>query len=225
MFWQDDKKQALVSQQVADVSFKANAKCLPGDHAYDLFGAIYNILPWIKTETQSAIHLIYGADSGNGWQRPDNASDLIYLSRRTRFSLRVPTAKVDETIEKLNRQSLDVAGFRLELQEPHVKELLPQSTIYSRNVVGKGGETEQEFLSALVKEIKKQGIQVKKIMCGRTHSLKYPPTGKLITRSVMLAELDPADSMQLQTNGVGDYKFLGCGVFLPHKTAEAVPRD
>jgi len=224
MFWQEDNKtQKSGEPEVMDVSFKANADCMPVDHAYALYKAVTQILPWIRTEPYSAIHLIYGPESGNGWERPADSSSLLYLPRRSRFAVRVPKSKSEEVIEQLDGTKLDVAGYVLRLEKPHIKELSTINTVYARNVVIDSKATEDEFLTSIVNELKPLGIAVKKIMCGKTHVLEYPPVGELHTKSVMLTDLDIQDSLKLQTNGVGEYQFLGCGVFLPYKTVENIP--
>ena len=43
-------------------------------------------LPWMVDEPQAGIHLIHGAESGNGWIRPQEPDALLILSRRTRFA-------------------------------------------------------------------------------------------------------------------------------------------
>lgn len=219
MFWQEDEKTAIVDAAVVDVTFKANAKCLPVDHAYALSSAVLEVLPWIKDEPQAGIHLMYGADSGNGWERPDSAEGLIYLSRRTRFGVRIPKSKLDEVENKLTGQILKVAGNQLTLEDPHVKPLAKHSAIYSRNIVVNENLSEKDFLQYAVKQLKTMGIMSKKIMGGKASLIKHPEA-LLHTRSLLLVELNIGDSLKLQANGLGDYKFMGCGIFIPHKTVE-----
>ena len=42
------------------------------------------------------------------------------------------------------------------------------------------------------------------------------------TFSLMLHQLTPAQSMLLQQRGLGPQRLLGCGLFVPHKSAAAV---
>ena len=44
----------------------------------------------------------------------------------------------------------------------------------------------------------------------------------LYTRSLMIADLSKEESLKLQEEGVGDKKLYGCGIFLPHKSIDAV---
>ncbi len=219
MFWQDNQNTAVNDLDVVDVTFKTNAKQLPADHAYCLSSAILKILPWIKNEPQAGIHLIYGADSGNGWERPEDKDGLIYLSRRTRFGIRIPKSRLDEVKDKLTGATLEVADNKLKLEDPHVRELIKHSACYSRNVVTSTDMTEEDFLRYAMKQLKAMGIISKKMLGGKTNIVKHPDKN-LQTRSLLLVELDIKDSLKLQANGLGDYKYMGCGIFLPHKTIE-----
>jgi len=38
----------------------------------------------------------------------------------------------------------------------------------------------------------------------------------------MIADLSKKESIRLQEEGVGDQRLYGCGIFLPHKSIDAV---
>jgi hypothetical protein len=42
------------------------------------------------------------------------------------------------------------------------------------------------------------------------------------TFSLMLHALPPDQSLRLQHHGLGVHRLLGCGIFVPHKSAAAV---
>ena len=42
------------------------------------------------------------------------------------------------------------------------------------------------------------------------------------TRSLMIADLSKKESLRLQEEGVGERRLYGCGIFLPHKSIDAV---
>ncbi|MGD9164124.1 MAG: type I-MYXAN CRISPR-associated protein Cas6/Cmx6, partial [Chromatiales bacterium] len=70
MFWQEetDEEQYVVPDDVVDLIFKIKCRTLPVDHAWPLSEAIHQALPWFAEERQAGLHLIHGADSGNGWE-------------------------------------------------------------------------------------------------------------------------------------------------------------
>ena len=45
---------------------------------------------------------------------------------------------------------------------------------------------------------------------------------KKYTRSLMIADLSKENSILLQDLGVGKGRIFGCGIFLPHKSIDAV---
>ena len=122
MFWQEkpEEKNFETSNEVVDLCFKLQCKTLPLDHAWPLSAALLNAAPWLKSSAHSAIHLIHGAESGNGWIRPDNTdNEWLHLSRRARFTLRLHRDKV-ALAEDLVREGREGA---MELKVPLVVDL------------------------------------------------------------------------------------------------------
>ncbi|MGH1536511.1 MAG: type I-MYXAN CRISPR-associated protein Cas6/Cmx6 [Gammaproteobacteria bacterium] len=227
MFWQDqeeEKKQFTVPDNIVDLSFKVQCKQLPLDHANALSQCIQQALPWFAAEPQVGIHLIHGAESGNGWIRPQEPDALLSLSKRTRFMLRLPKHRVNDA-SKLAGQKLNVAGNDLELSAPSEKALSVLTTIFARYVVIPNAsddlEDEEVFLNQAADMLRKEGIQVKKMMSGLTHVL-HMPDKDLLTRSLMIDGLKIEESIYLQQNGLGEGRLVGCGLFMPHKGIEAV---
>jgi len=223
MFWQDqdqENQKFVVPDDVIDLSFKVQCKQLPLDHAYALSQTIQQALPWFADESKVGIHLIHGAESGNGWMRPEEPDALLSLSRRTRFMLRLPNHRVDDAT-KLEGMKLKVAGYDLLLSQPNPKSLSALTTIFARYVITDDLEDEEVFLTQVAEMLKHKGIQVKKMMAGRAHVLRMP--GKdLYTRSLMIDGLEVEESIYLQQNGLGDGRLVGCGLFIPHKGIDAV---
>ena len=222
MLWEDDEKQTdenVIPDDVVDLIFKIDCKQIPTMHAYELAQALYEILPWIKDEPEIGIHQIHGATSGNGWERPSDG-ELMHLSRRARMHLRVPKERVDEA-RAISGETLDIAGFPVELGAASVKLLNPIPTLFSRYVIGPEGLDEEGFVDWIADELRQRDILVRKLLCGIGHTLATPE-GDINTRSVMIADLDRATSLTLQESGVGPGRHLGCGIFLPHKGIRAV---
>lgn len=218
MFWKEDElddKAFVVPDDVVDLVFTIQCQTLPVDHAHDLSQAIHEALPWFMEEEEAALHLIHGAESGNGWERPEGDSDVIYLSRRTKLTLRLPKHRIDDA-QTLSGMELDVAGNSIRIKEAKSRLFSTSHTLYSRHVVDENGDEEQ-FIEVAVIALSKMGLSFKKVLCGKSHSL-HTPEGILQTRSLMVAELQPADAVTLQQRGIGNYQKLGCGLFIPHKT-------
>ncbi len=224
MLWQEEtpQQETILSSTVIDLSFDLNCRCLPVDHAYALSQAIQQILPWLAQEPQAGLHLIHGAQSGNGWYRPDE-DDLLYLSRRTKLTLRLPQSRINEA-KVLTKMTLDIAGYPLTVGKSTVKLLNPMPVLLSRYVIADPHQEEEAFLEQSVKQIQQLGIQCRKALCGKTHRFKLPE-GELFTRSLMIADLKRPDSITLQQQGLGTEQIIGCGLFIPHKDIKPVNPD
>lgn len=225
MFWQedDDKTEDQHSQnQVLDLSFAIRCKQLPLDHAWALQEAITQHLPWIKGQPQSGIHQIHVAESGNGWTRPDDVqNEYLTPSRRTRLILRVPKSHLEQA-KTLSSKTLNIAGQALQVGNFKEKKLLNSTVIFARHIHSDTNESEPDFLQRMANEIfNLTSFKVKKMMCGKSHTISTPQ-GELFTRHLMIADLDNETSLALQKSGLGDYRGLGCGLFLPHKSIQTL---
>ncbi len=225
MFWQEEKQERetfRVPEDVVDVSFKVDCRSLPIDHALALSQALLDALPWLANESQAAIHTIHVAESGNGWIRPDEQDDILYLSRRTRMTLRLPRHRVEDALQLIGR-TLDIGGNALTVGEHSIRKLAALGTVFARYVIAGDTDDETAFLQAAYRELLALDIKPRKMMPGKTRIIRTAE-GPRATRSLMLAELQLDESIRLQERGIGPGRKIGCGIFLPHKGIEAVAK-
>jgi CRISPR-associated protein Cas6 len=217
VYWQEEKPDTRAStpRTMTDVVYGTECRALPVDHAWALSRAVIEALPWLPEDPRAGVHTIHVAESGNGWMRPGNPDDLLYLSRRTRLALRVPLARLDDA-RALTGRALDVAGHRLVVGEAAERPLSELTTLFSRYVVAGETESEETFLAAMHAALRAMGIAPRKMLCGIEHRIRTPD-GPVRTRSLMLADLAPEESLRLQEQGLGPARNLGCGLFIPHK--------
>ncbi|MCO6413837.1 MAG: type I-MYXAN CRISPR-associated protein Cas6/Cmx6 [Thiogranum sp.] len=227
MYWEEEKQDSgayIVPDDVVDMVYNIRCRSLPLDHAWSFSTAVAGALTWINDEEQAGIHLIHGAESGNGWMRPeDPENQLLHLSHRSRMTLRVPRHRIDDA-HKLTGEVLDIDGHRLEVGKAKVKLFATLPTQFARYVVVPqevGPDDEEAFMAYAAAEIRSLGIRVRKLLCGRAHRIQHP-RGDLHTRSVMLADLEVEEAVTLQQQGIGQHKKMGCGLFIPHKGIKAV---
>lgn len=222
MYWQESKLEDrhVIPDDIVDVAFGIECRCLPVDHAWPLAEAVSAVLPWMAQEPAAGIHPLHVADSGNGWMRPEAPGDLLYPSRRTKLLLRLPQARVHDA-ERLSGTVLDVGGFSLTVSEASVRPLSALTTIFSRYVALEGADEEREFLAEAHKRLAAVGVHPKKMLCGMERQIGTPE-GRIRTRSLMLADLSVAESVRLQQEGLGPRRTLGCGLFVPHKGIQEV---
>jgi CRISPR-associated protein Cas6 len=218
MLWQEERNddEFVVPERTLDLVFQIRCPTLPVDHAWALSEAIRAVLPWFADDPGAGLHLIHGAESGNGWERPTEGAALIYLSRRSALTLRLPRERI-EAAEGLSGATLEVHGHRMEIGPAKRRPLERTNTLYARYVASPvDDEDEQAFLHWAIDELKGLRLGFKKVLCGRQLRLRTPE-GAILTRSLMVADLPYPDAVRLQEQGIGPHRSRGCGLFIPHK--------
>jgi CRISPR-associated protein Cas6 len=227
MFWSDDrdkKPEFVVPDEVVDLAYQIKCPTLPIDHAYALSTVILQALPWLADEEQAGIHLVHGASSGHGWTRPeDPTTEMLHLSRRTRLRLRLPKHRLDDASE-LTGRTLDIDGHSMEVGKSSVHLLSAISTLFARYIITREVIDERQFLEQVAGELGSQGIPCRKMLCGMPHTHSFPD-GPVFTRSLMVAELEPEQSVRLQQQGLGAGRKTGYGLFIPHKGIRPVKEE
>jgi len=188
----------------------AAAEALPRDHRRLLAAALQRALPWLGSTPGSGVHRL-NLSAGGG------ATAL--LSRRTRLTLRVPRERAAE-VEALAGATLALGAQRLRLGTPQRRELLPFGTLYAHFVAADDRDAGDEaaFLRRIEHELEALGVPCRAI-CGRRQVIE---AGELTGYSLMLDTLTPQAALRVLHNGLGAHRSLGCGMFVPHKSAAAV---
>ena len=222
MYWQETKenKRYAVPDDIVDVVYSIECRALPVDHAYALSQAIQRALPWFTQEDDAGLHTIHVAESGNGWMRPERADALLYLSRRTKLTLRLPKHRIEDA-GKLTGQTLDIDGKPLRVEKSVVRPLSTITTLFSRYIVTRDDTDEDVFLQDAMALFHKMGVYPNKMLCGMEHVIATPDR-TIRARSLMLADLAVEESVKLQQQGLGTDRKLGCGLFIPHKDIREV---
>ena len=201
---------------IVDLVFRVQGDHLPVDHAWALSQAVIAVLPWITHDEQSGIHHVHILESGSGWQRPTSDS-WMYLSKRTHFMLRIPMGRVEHS-RALCGKILKISDCYFTVGEGHIRHLSPIATLYAHHIVVPPETGNEDALLEWAKNLlRKNNIEPTQMLCGRQRHVSTPGS-VLQTRSLMIAELKPEESLTLQETGLGSHRKLGCGLFLPHKS-------
>jgi CRISPR-associated protein Cas6 len=194
---------------LVEAAFPLEGKALPRDHAQALQHALAEQLPWLSSDAGAGIHplkLVSGPES------------LALLSQRTRLILRVHASRLGE-LKAVSGVELDVAGHALRLGAVHLRALQPLATLYAYRVAASSAD-ESAFMQAMEAELEALAITGERV-CGKRQSMRVDGQ-EMTTFSMMLHALVPAQSLRLQQHGLGPHRLLGCGLFVPHKSAAAV---
>ena len=218
--WQetDQKKSIADDSDMAELSFSVNCRELPYDHAYELSSEILNLIPQIKNDKRNSIQTLHGPMSGNGWVRPD--SENIPLSKRAKLMMRINKNQIDD-IKDIEGKEIKLFGNSLKIGISKVKNFLIVKDLFCRFVISDNKISEDDFLEKIQMELRNFNVNIKKALCGKSMTINFAKK-TVYTRSLMIADLSKEESLKLQEEGVGEKKLYGCGIFLPHKSIDAV---
>lgn len=197
----------MAAADMVEVAFALEGETVPPRHRFDLSEALRRALPWLSERPGAGVHRLKLVRCGDGELR---------VSPRTRLVLRVPRARADAT-SALAGAELAFGDARLRAVRPVVRELLAYGTLYAPLVVADGPD-EGAFVAGLRTALDALGVRADPV-CGRWQSIE---DDRLVGCSVMLSGLDAAQSQRVLQEGIGPHRLLGCGLFIPHKSAAAV---
>jgi CRISPR-associated protein Cas6 len=209
--WPENKPEVYVPHMV-DLQFDLVGTTIPTDNAQLLSDALQSRLPWLSEDTGTGIQHLKGAETNSG-----DAS--LNINRRTKLFLRVPKARVDD-LQQLVGQTLDLAGHALQIGSFKAREFSPFANIYA-HFVDTGGATEEQFVQDVMRELDGHFHLRCGFICGKAQTLQSA-SGPLHGFSLMLHDVPPHKSLQLQDEGLGRNRLLGCGIFIPHKSIAPV---
>ena len=109
----------------------------------------------------------------------------------------------------------------IKIGKSNTKTFLIVRDLICRCVLCDKEQDEEDFLLDIKKELFTHGVPIKKAICGKAKSITINGKNRF-TRSLMIADPSKENSILLQDIGIGDGRIFGCGIFLPHKSIDAV---
>ena len=195
--------------ETVDAVFPLEGLSLRRDHAQSLQQALRERLSWLGEDFRTGIHPVKVVHGGE---------ESALLPRRARLLIRVSKQRYDD-LTNLAGAELNVDGHLVHLGTPHARELEPHATLYAYRVAAESDD-ELPFMAAVNAELAELAIGGERV-CGKRHTMVV--SGAVLnTFSLMLHQLSPEQSLRLQQHGLGPQRLLGCGIFVPHKSAAAV---
>ena len=191
-----------------DLLFSLSGTVVRSDYEWPLWQSLCQILPWLIDEPSAGIHPLSGTSAGAG---------LIYLSHRAHLTLRLPQRRLADA-NALSGRQIDLGGG-ITIGESRPRALLPSPAQYSPCVILGGGD-EETFLAQCGTHLDEMGVSCS-LVCGRAQA-RNGGEEEIRGFSLMLHGLAPEHSLRIQQWGLGEARKLGCGIFVPHKTATAV---
>jgi CRISPR-associated protein Cas6 len=195
---------------MVDIGFVVDGAALPREHRLALADALESALPWLHTAPGAAVHQL---------KLPAGGEADSPLSRRTRLRLRVPREHAAQAAQLQGRE-LQLGAHRLRVGAPEQRELLPHGTLYAHfvSINDAADADEAAFLDDVQAELAALGVTCRAI-CGRA---QRDSCAGVRGFSLMLDGLSREASLRILEAGLGRHRRLGCGVFVPHRSASAV---
>jgi CRISPR-associated protein Cas6 len=193
---------------MVDVAFALAGGPVRPDYAAPLHAALRALLPWLDDEPLAAVHPL---------KRVTQVDGRICLGAHSRLVMRVPETHA-ALCATLEGRTLDV-GEELQVGRSQRRALFAFPTLYSPLVVT-GDSTEPDFLATILRTVDRWQGRCE-VIVGRAGT-RAVETEVLAGFSLMLHGVGPAISMCVQAEGLGSHRKYGCGVFVPHRSADAV---
>lgn len=185
-----------------DIVFDLNGSSVPEGFPFALWSEVVRCLPWLQNEEYAGILPLRGAVSG----------DSILLSKRTKLVLRVSADRAAQA-GQLSGQQLYVDGSLLIVGKGKERQLLPATTLHSYVVESSLGEI--EFLADMKEKLQLMNISCN-LICDKHRNIRGVKQS-LSGFGLVLHDLKPLASIQIQRIGLGGARHFGCGIFVPFK--------
>jgi CRISPR-associated protein Cas6 len=195
-----------------EVKFPVIGKSIPADHGYALYSAICRQVEEIHEWEDISIGGISGI--------PDKHRNL-HLQKSSKLRMRIPSEKLS-VILKLAGKEIFIQDSKVRLQIPTTSILKPHRSLYSRLVFikTKAKFTQESFLESVNFQLRKLNISKEPVLFYSKPG--YPFVRKtiqikdktLVGYPLLIPNLEPDESILLQTHGLGGKRKMGCGNFV-----------
>jgi CRISPR-associated protein Cas6 len=212
--WPEHKPEEYTPRLI-DLQFDLIGATIPADNAGLLCASVCAVLPWLGEDGGCGIQHLKGAAT--------NAGDAILnINRRTKMYMRIPKTRIAD-VENLVGQTFNLDGHTLEIGPFKSRQFSPFGNIYA-HFVDTGSPGEEQFVQDVMRELDGHFQLRCGFICGKQQTLAGAD-GPVYGYSLMLHGVPPHKSLQLQDEGMGRNRLLGCGLFIPHKSISPVVPD
>ena len=185
-----------------DVAFDLKGSFVPAGYAFALWGEVARCLPWLDAEKLAGILPLRVAASGEN----------MLLPQRAKLVLRLP-AELAPQAKPLSGQELDVEGKALRVGKAREKSLQPHPTLHAQLV--ESNSEEDVFIADMADQLREMEVACK-LICGIRRTIMGAKQS-VVGYSLVLHDLKPDASLQIQRAGLGGKRRFGCGIFVPYK--------
>ena len=180
-------------------------KPIPEDHGFSIYSAISRILPELHQMKDYGILPICGIQIGNG---------TIALTENSRLTIRIDSERIGEILP-LAGKSIGLGQTFLQIGVPTVHPLIPSKSLRCRLATIKGFMERDEFIKAVRRQLDTLEISSSVTIEARTPRTLLIHDKRVVGFELFLYDLNAEESIQVQENGIGGRRKMGCGLFLP----------
>ena len=162
-------------------------------------------VPSLHTSLGIGVHPIRGQQIGDR---------RLSLSADSRLVLRVDTDHIGQVLP-LAGQQLDLAGAKLRVGVPQVWPLQPAPALRSRLVTTKNCQDQSRFESELRRQLDALDVAAAVIVTIPKRRTLRIKDKEVVGYEVLLEGLTAEESLNVQDQGLGGRRHMGCGVFVP----------
>lgn len=196
--------------EMIDLVFDLGGGTLPAAYPFALWAEIVRHAPQLAEEKLVGILPLRTAESNEG----------LLLPKRAKLVLRLPATLAGHAEACLSGQQLNVTvnskqpgEGSLLLGKSKLHPIHPCPTIHAQLVTG--ASDEEIFTNSINSQLSEMGI-AGNLICGKRRTLAGDQQ-TIHGYSLVIHDLKPEASLQLQYSGLGEERRFGCGIFIHHK--------
>ncbi len=193
----------MQSDPKVDLCFQLLGKTIPVDHGFALHGAISDVLPNFHEDQAVGIKLIRGRYIGDG---------MLDISPKSELVLRLAVGRIPQYIQMAGKQ-LNILGYNLNVGVPKTRALIPAVALYSHLVTTRNGDSQERFEKEIARQMANLDIQGN-FSVGERKTFRVHDK-QVVAYTLLVSELNAEASINLQKNGLGGRRKMGCGFFEP----------
>lgn len=199
-----------VITEMTDLAFDLEGGTIPASYPFALWAEIVRLAPKLAEERFAGVLPLRTSESNEG----------LLLPKRAKLVLRLPATLAGYATACLSGQRLNISVSTMHPGESSLLlgkskplQIHPHPTIHAQLVTGTSDEiTFMDDIRARLNEMKITA----KLVCGKRRALK-DDQHTINGFSLVIHDLKPEASLQLQYAGLGEERHYGCGIFVPHK--------
>ena len=194
-----------------DMVFDLEGGILPAAYRFALWTALLRLVPKLAEEKLVGVLPLRSTVNNQG----------MLLAKRAKLVMRLPKVLAESAASSLTGQQLDIAGSTMHVGVAKARPIQPYPTIHAQLVTGSSDEV--LFVEDIMKQMGELGV-TGKLICGKRLTVKGGQRS-IDGYSLVLHDLKPEASLQLQYAGLGEDRQFGCGIFVPYKVITGLSED